>query len=368
MNTQKLYKLAISLIIMTSLISACGGATPAPSTSMPATEKPATAEPVGETQAVEPAPTDLRVAAVLTISIEGSWERSMIESYKRVQAASPHGLKIHDLDYTENVWGDEALVAMRQYAATGNYDIIWANSSYADQVKVLMDEFPDILFVYVGSGGYPLGRNAYWYFNHIHECGYLQGMLAGYLTESDVIGVVGTFPADDVNDIVNAFINGAKAVNPDVKKKITYIESWYDPPKAKEAAYAQIAAGVDQMYMMAESFEPCEEKGITCYAKYIDYNFAAPNSILSSAIMYWEPGLNWIIDEWWNHKTTGQPYNAPMEAVWYNMAQGVCALSPYHDLEGTVPQDVKDAILQAQQDIINGTLKVILDMKTPLSD
>lgn len=363
-------RLVAVAVIPALLLVGCQGAGATPSEVSPATEVPAVlpeTEAPSEPAAAE-APTELRVAAVLTATIENAWERTFLESFSRVQAEKPHGLDIKDIVYTESVWGDEALVTMRQYAATGQYDIIWANSAYSDQVKILMDEFPDIMFVYVGAGAEALGRNAYWYFNHIHECGYLEGILAGSLTKTDKLGVVGWFPSDDTNDVINAYIAGARSVNPAVTAKVTYIESWYDPPKAMEAAYAQIAAGVDQLLMMGESFEPCTEKGIMCYATYMDYNFAAPESIVTSAEMYWDPGIKWIVDEWWNHKTTGAPYAAPMEPVWFHMSEGVCDLSPYHGLESQIPQGVKDAVANARQGILDGTLKVELNVETPKSE
>ena len=77
-------------------------------------------------------------------------------------------------------------------------------------------------------------------------------MLAGGLTKSNVIGVVGGYPVPEVNRIANAFIAGAQAVNPDVEVKVSFINSWFDPATAKEAALAQIGAGADVLY--AERF------------------------------------------------------------------------------------------------------------------
>lgn len=359
-------RLILSLIlVITLLIAGCAPAAQ-PTAAPAATEAPAEAPAATEAPAAA-APTEFAMAAVLTAGPENAWDKSFLDSYKAVQQAAPHGLKLADIDYTEGIFGDEAEVVMRNYAKTGKYDVIWANSSFSDQIEKLMKEFPEILWVSVGSGNRPLGGNSYLIYQHIHECGYLQGMLAGGLTKTNTLGIVGTFPADDVNDVANGFVAGAKSVNPDVKLKVTFIESWYDPPKAVEAANAQIAAGVDQMYMMAEAFEPCEAGGIMCYAKYIDYNFAGPNSVVSSAMMFWEPHINYIVDQWWNHKTAGAAYNAPMEAVWFGIADGACKMSPYHALESKIPQDLKDKVAQAEKDILSGALKIDLNVDTPVS-
>ena len=354
------WKIAGLLVILILILAACGGGT---------AEEAVPEESVPEEAAPEmEEPTELKMAAIITVGPENSWDASFLEAYARVQAELPHGLTMNDLDYTEGVWGDQAMVVLREYAKTGLYDIIWSNSAFSDEVSVLKDEFPEILWVTVGSGNRVLGDNSIWVFHHIHECGYLQGMLSGSLTETDKIGIVGTFPAEDVNDVINGYINGAKSVNPDTQVKITFIESWYDPPKAIEAANAQIAAGVDQMYMMAEAFEPCVENDIMCYAKYIDYNFAAPDNVLVSALMYVDPHINFVIDRWWTHKTTGDPYPDESETVWFPMAEGTCDLSSYHGLEGEIPQELKDAVEAKRQEILDGTFTVELDMTVPESD
>ena len=88
-------------------------------------------------------------------------------------------------------------------------------------------------------------------------------MIAGKLTKSNTIGTVAAMDIPEVARLTNAFCTGAKEVNPAVKCKVTFIGSFFDPPKAKEAALAQIAAGVDVIY--AERFgviEAAQEKGI----------------------------------------------------------------------------------------------------------
>ena len=378
MISSKRWRFFSFLIVLALLLVACQPA--APAAEEPAAEAEAPAEEVAEEAPAEEvaeeapaeemmdAPTELRVAGVLTTGLDNAWDATFIESFKRVQAESPHGLEIADIDFTEGVWGDAAKNVIREYAKTGNYDIIWTNSAFSDEIAEIHSEFPEILFVTVGSGNRVLGDNTIWIFNHIHECGYLQGIQAGSLTESDVIGIVGTYPAEDVNDVIHGFINGAKSVNPDVQVKITFIESWYDPPKALEAANAQITAGVDQMYMMAEAFEPCEEQDIGCYAKYIDYNFAAPDNIISSAMMYVDPGINFVIDRWYTHKTTGEPYPEETDTVWFTAAEGHCDLSPYHGTADKVPQEVKDLVEETRQKIMDGSFTVELDMSIPESD
>ena len=101
--------------------------------------------------------------------------------------------------------------------------------------------------------------------NWIHEPAYLAGMLAGGLTKSNVIGVVAAMPIAEVNRLANAFILGAQSVNPDVTALVSFINSFYDPATAKEAAVAQIGAGADVLYAeRAGVIEAASEAGRRC--------------------------------------------------------------------------------------------------------
>src|SRR3546814_12513794 len=71
------------------------------------------------------------------------------------------------------------------------------------------------------------------------------GVLAGTMTKTGRIGMVGGHAIGEVNRLFHAFMAGARSVNPDVQFKVSFIGSWYDPPKAKEFALAQIESGVD---------------------------------------------------------------------------------------------------------------------------
>jgi len=371
MSGKGLWRGVAFLAIAALLLTACAGAATEPplETSAPpeATEPPpATELPPTEEQAAQ-GPTELRVAALLSIGLESAWDLTFYEAFQRVQALSPHGVTIHDLDYTEGAWGEEAETVLRQYAQTGQYDIIFAQASFTDQIRRLYEEYPDILWVVSGSGNELLGHNVYNIYMRIHEPSYLEGMLAGLMTESDVIGVLGLFPADDVNDDANAFIAGARSVNPDVRTIVTFIETWYDPARAAEATRAMIAAGADHILQGGEVYEVCAEAGIYCYARYADHNFMAPTAVLTSALGYWDPAIEYIVDQWWEHETTGEPYDAPLEQIWFPMAEGSGDLAPYHDLESLIPQEVRDQVEAVRQQILSGEFVVPLNTETPVS-
>ncbi len=374
MYTKSIFKILLILVLLSMGISACGG-TQATTQAQTAPTQPvavSTASGLPTEPAVEPTaavsgPTELHMAAILTVGLDNAWDRTFVESYKRVQAEKPHGLTMADLDYTEGVWADQAEPILRGYAESGKYDIIWAHSTYSDQVKGLAKEFPEIAWVVVGSGNEGLGGNVFWVYKRIHEPSYLMGILAGCASKTNVIGAVGTFAFDDVNDEINAFFAGAKSVNPSIKQKVSFIDSWYDPAKAYEAAKAQAAAGIDSLFMIAESFEVCAENNIWCYGPYQDYNFASPEHVLTSPLAYWDPDIEWVIDGWWNHKTTGEAYNAPADKHWISMLDGAYGLADFHGLDASIPQACMDKFNQAKQDFLDGKLEIALNIEPPVS-
>jgi basic membrane lipoprotein Med (substrate-binding protein (PBP1-ABC) superfamily) len=231
-----------------------------------------------------------------------------------------------------------------------------------------MAEFPDIAWVYSGSGNDPYGDNAYWVDVYIHEPSYLAGIVAGSITETNVLGAVGAFPFPNVNIPLNAFLDGAQSVNPDVEMKVTYIESWFDPPKAKESALAQVAAGADIVY--AERFGPfeaCNEEGCLAFGHFLDQTSLAPEIVIGSPEARWDPNIVNIIDEWWNHVVDGVAYDAPMDRILFGFVDGGSDIAWNPGLMDLVPQEVWDEVETARLAILSGELIVELN-EAPLGE
>ena len=374
MRAKKFFPIIVMLLIAL-LIPACATPTEAPvaaSTEAPAaepTEAPAaepTEAPVVElTEAPVAEPTELNIAAIFGSEVEQAYVSTLLRSVERVAADPPHGLKI-TLDYTESVFGADTERILRDYAESGKYQIIWAHSAtFIDDVGPLSAAFPDILWVDAvfsdqGSG------NLYFVDLMTHEPAYLMGMLAGLTTETNKIGIVAAFPIPNIAIPSNAFFDGARAVNPDVEVQMTYIESWYDPPKAAEATRAQIVAGIDRIYAdRIGVFDAAREGGALAFGSFEDQNAMAPDVVLTSTVALWDPDIRFIIDEWWNHATTGEPYRSTSTPTWFTMAEGGSDLAPLYGFEDSLPADVIEQVMQARQDILDGTLVVQLNFEPP---
>ena len=153
-----------------------------------------------------------------------------------------------------------------------------------DTARRVAKEFPKTAFVF-GSGQGPADPNFSVYDNWIHEPAYFSGLIAGKMTKSNVVGSVAAMDIPEVDRLVNAFCAGAKEANKDVKCKVTFIGSFFDPPKAKEAALAQIGAGADVLF--AERFgviEAAKDKGALAISNMSDQSSLAPDTVITGPV------------------------------------------------------------------------------------
>jgi len=246
------------------------------------------AMPMPAAQAADP----IKVAAIYTVPVEQQWV-SRID--KALKAAEERG----DITYTfsENVANTDYERVMREYAEQGMDLVVGEAFAVERAARKVAAEYPDTAFL-MGSSFGPGKPNFAVFDNWIHEPSYLSGMIAGATTESNIIGMVGGYAIPEVNRLMHAFMDGATSVNPDVKFLVTFINSWYDPPKAKEAAFAMIDKGADIMY--AERFgvsDAAKEKGLLAIGNVIDTSADYPGTILSSALWHMEPTIDRALEQ-----------------------------------------------------------------------
>ncbi len=310
---------------------------------------------------------DVNIAIILCCGVESPWDATMVESMERVKQAKPHGLNI-TYEYTEPIYGDAVMDAMTLFAESGDYDIIICHMTCSDMVQRINKDYPDVAFVSVGSGNSSKGGNEYWIYKRVHEAAYALGVLAGHMTESGVLGVVGTFPADDVNDEINAYFAGARTVKPDLIQKVSFIESWYDPGKAAEMTSAQISMGADMIFTLASNFAACEENNLLCFGNFADESHYSPSTHLSAPIAIWDRDITRIIDGWFDYKENGVPQNGNTEMMWTSMKDGGAVVAPFHGLADRIPANIRKIFDNTVNDIMSGDLVVELDVSEPKSD
>lgn len=372
MSRKTQYLLLVIVLVLGLFIGGCAtetATTPdAPVDPDTPVEADNTAEPDNSDEADVPAaPTEVRIAALFPYGLEVDWDGSMYEGLQTVRENPPSGLTMPEIAFTEGVWGEDATRTLREYASSGEYDIIIDHSGIMDNTRSFYEEFPEVMFVISGTNPSEMvtGGNLFFIDKRIHEGAYILGVVAGMMTESNVIGAVGPVSIDVTNSAINAFIEGAKSINPELEAKVTWIDSWYDPPKANEATSAMIAAGADHIFMRSDGFEACEEGGVVCYGVHADNSYLGPNSVGADVLDDWAFEVLWFIDQWYTAKSEGKPLVSPDIMYWSPYAEGGSFLSEFHL---GIPQEVQDKVDELVAGLLDGSFEVVENYTLPVSD
>lgn len=229
-----------------------------------------------------------------------------------------------------------------------------------EAIRAVAADYPNIAFAF-GSELGPTNPNLSTFDNWIHEPAYLCGLIAGGITKSNVVGVVAAMPIPEVNRLVNAFIQGATEQNPKVQVRVTYINSFFDPATAKEAALALIDAGADVLY--AERFgviEAAAAKKVWVFGNMTDQNSLAPDWVITGPVWNMEPTVEYLL------KTIkAGAYTAQDLKDFSGMAKGGSSLAPFHDVDKKLPKDLVDAVLKRQDELLKGTFRVDINENAP---
>lgn len=298
------------------------------------------------------------VFGAFATEIEEPWDGVIHAALEAEKAAGRIDYKFQDaIGYS----GDMERV-LREVAEKDKPAIVFGDAfGNEEAARKVASEYPKIAFVF-GSGGGPANPNFSVFDNWIHEPAYLAGMLAGGLTKSNVVGVVGGLPVPEVNRIVNAFIAGAQFVNPAVEVKVTFINSWFDPAAAKEAALAQVGAGADILY--AERFgviEAATEKGLIAIGNMSDQKSLAPGNVVTSVTWNMAPTVKYVIDQ-----VLAGSYTSQDLKDFSMVAKGGAALAEINTgVPGGVPQDLIDKVKAREAEIKAGTFRVDINEAQP---
>ena len=301
----------------------------------------------------------LKVAGIYTVPIQQKWVGTL---HRALTAAKERG----DIEYSfsEKVANTDYVRVMREYAEGGVDLVVGEAFGISREARKVADDYPEIAFL-MGDPGVPHGSNFSVFDNWIHEPCYLMGIVAGTMTKTNRIGMVGGFPIGEVNRLFHAFMEGARSVNPDVEFKVSFIGSWYDPPKAKEFAFAQVEAGVDVLYAeRAGVVDAAREKGIIAFGNVNDMNKAENGTdvVVASALWHMEPAIDYAISQVKAGTFTAENYKE-----WTMMKAGGASLSPFYEFEDKIPAETKAKIKTLAQEIKAGDFVVQTNDDEPKS-
>lgn len=319
---KKVFTLVSVLLVLAMFLGACA--------QTPETEPPATS--------TEP----LRVAVVSPSSINDlAFTQSISDALNVLKAEMGDGL---EYAFSENMFVvDDAAAAIRDYATKG-YDIVLAHGSqYGSSLQEIAPDFPDTVFAW-GTTVDTFGMsNVHAYEAASDQGGYVNGVMAGMLTKSKIIGVVGPIETGDAKLYVDGFVAGAKSVDPSIDVRVTYIGSFSDVALAAEAATTHIAAGADVLsgsaQMVVGAIGKAEEAGIYWFGTQADQNAFAPKTVVASQVYHWENILREIIALRAAGTMGGQVFTATLQ----NGGQ-VISMNPEVELSAEIKAKVDEVI------------------------
>jgi basic membrane protein A len=245
--------------------------------------------------------------------------------------------------------GADAERVIRDLATQGNKIIFATSFGYMDAMLKVAGEFPDVKFEH--ATGYKTAPNMRIYDASFYQDTYMAGVIAGKMTKTNTLGFVGSFPIPEVLRNINAFTLGALSVNPKVKTKVVWVNTWFDPPKESEAAQSLINQKADVLLQNTDStavLQTAEKNGKYAFGWDSDMSTFGPKAHLGSAIVNWAPYYIKAIEEvkagtWKTERT-----------VW-GVKEGLNDLIKIADV---VPEDAKKRVEEIKAGMKDGSFEV----------
>jgi basic membrane protein A and related proteins len=225
--------------------------------------------------------------------------------------------------------------AIDQLISQGNKMIFATSFGYGDTVIQKARQNPEVVFEH--ATGFQRADNVATYFVQHWEPSYLLGIIAGRMTKSNRLGYVGSFPIPEVIRDVNSFTLGAQSVNPDVRVNMVFINTWFDPPKEKQAAKGLIDAGADVLFGIEDSPSVLQEaaaNGVHAATWNSDMSRFGPDAFLSAVVLNW--GEHYV-----QRVEAAMDGSWESEDYWGTLEEGAVEIAPYGD---AVPEDVRTEV------------------------
>ena len=252
--------------------------------------------------------------------------------------------------YVESVpEGADAERVLRDMVSQGNKLIFGTTFGYMEPMLKVAADNKDVKFEH--ATGYKTAENMRTYDSRTYEGAYMAGVIAGSMTKTNTLGVVGSVPIPEVLRNINSFTLGAQSVNPKVTTKVVWVNEWFSPPKETEAATALINGGADVLFQNTDSpavLKTAQEKGKRAFGWDSDMTAYGPKAHLASAIINWTPyytkATQDVLDGKW---TTGQS--------WWGVKEGAIDLV---SIAEDVPAETKSKIEEVKKGLKDGSFAI----------
>ena len=249
--------------------------------------------------------------------------------------------------YLENVpEGPDAERAIEQLARAGHALIFAASFGYMDPLIKVAAKYPNVHFEH--ATGYKRAPNVSTYATRSYEGNYIQGVIAAHMSKSGVLGYISSFPIPEVISGLNSTMLGAQTVNPAIKIKIIWVNTWFDPPREADAAKTLADQGADVLMAYADSpatLQIAAQRGIWAFGQSSDMINFGPKTQLTSTIDNWVPYYTRRVQDELDGKWTSRD-------TWGGLASDMVLMAPYTNM----PDEVKKRAMETEAALKAGTL------------
>jgi basic membrane protein A len=309
---------------------------------------PAPAEPASAAAAAPAKPEPLKVAFVYVGNIgDGGW--TFAHDNARKELEREFGDRI-TTSYVESVpEGADAERVFRDQAQQGAKLIFGTTFGYMEPILKAAPDLKDVRFEH--ATGFKTAENVRIYDSRTYEGAYMAGIIAGAMTKTNTLGVVGSVPIPEVIRNINSFTLGAQSVNPKIKTKVVWVNEWLNPPKESEAATSLINGGADVLMQNTDSnavLKAAESKGKYAFGWDSDMTSYGPQAHLASAIINWAP---------YYIKATGEALDGSWKtgSAWWGVKEGAIDIVSISD---KVPAEIKAKVETVKAGLKDGSFAI----------
>ena len=339
LNKRSLLKLAAVTAVASAALIGCGKKEEAPAAAAPAAPAPTAAAPA----AAPAAPLNIAFAYVGPVG-DGGW--SFAHDNGRKALEKEYGDKIKTTFVESVPESADAERVFRDMVGQGNKLIFGTTFGYMEPMLKVAADNKEVKFEH--ATGYKTAENMRTYDSRTYEGAYMAGIIAGGMTKTNQLGVVGSVPIPEVLRNINSFTLGAQSVNPKITTKVVWVNEWFSPPKETEAATALINGGADVLFQNTDSpavLKTAQEKGKRAFGWDSDMTAYGPKAHLASAVINWGPyyikATKDALDGKW---ATGQS--------WWGVKEGAIDIVSIAD---DVPADIKTKVETVKAGLKDGS-------------
>ena len=342
LNKRSLLKAAaLSALAAAALVGCSKSEAPAPAPAAPAPAPVAAPAPKAE-------PLKIAFAYVGPVG-DGGWTFAHDNARKALEKT--YGDKIVTT-YVEKVpEGADAERVFRDMVGQGNKLIFGTTFGYMEPMLKVAADAKDVKFEH--ATGYKSADNLRSYDSRTYEGAYMAGVIAGGMTKSNTLGVVGSIPIPEVIRNINSFTLGAQSVNPKVKTKVVWVNDWFNPPKETEAATSLMNGGADVLFQNTDSsavLQAAEKAGKHAFGWDSDMTAYGPKAHLASSVINWTPyytkAVKDVLEGTWKTSPT---------KIWWGVKEGAIDLVSISD---QVPAELKAKAEAAKAGLKDGSLVI----------